>query len=882
MSRRERARGGGPRGGGRGMRGAGVGAAGGSRGRGGQPAASDGEGRGVEPVASDGEGLAGRGNTGQERPNLGSCSGQQVQGRNGDAGSGSGAPPLQHSVQPNVAGGGGRGRATEAAVGDGDGCCGHLSDADGGGDGGRSSTVNGEAGHGGGQGGRRQRRRRKKNRRGGGHAEPCGRRDAVADAGGGNEGRGDEVQAAPGSGDPGGRWGARTGGVEQKRPHLGGPSVQPLQRDGRHDADSRRGTGCNRGREDEMADGAVDKDDSNASDGGGGDQQQHHGGGSGVPRRNFLSDAVLSWSIADVLNENLFAQKVQPKPSKFDSVEHFVDIQSTVLLEETSYKMELSKVLSLCNERDKMAVRNVQELFKKVSDSLNYMINNASAICLFAEDGDNILELLHLMEQVEDSLHNMDLTDESVMAAFGLNLDDSIVVMESSSVSLNEHRTGCIKLIDALIESLQCPQLKNRDELDRFCIQHSSIIVTPLDLMGKLNKENMDTFDILILCKEAGFNRSIYEGLRRSTSENLMLTQQYVRHPVLNEFITNLFYNKKIKDAPKLISMNEDFKSLGLPILSFMDVPTMESKPIHSAKSHINFAAISGGIWKEVSKYARRKKLTKIVDVNALIEVMNKLEKDTVDNLSDPAHSRKMPGQEFTLDGRPRQTKHTLANVRDQRGQPDTCTRHATLGAMESLMKLHNASMVPPQDSEWKLSEDDLKKKHEESSGKEFRSEDIADRGIQRLESAFDTIKLHGVEGKNKNMTKEFKISAYAEVDIKNTEAMKKLFKEGNVLIGTFKLSMNYFNLKPGEVYIYDKMKPFKHPKSGLTASHAVMMIGLGLTKTLRPNKYFRHLGMQNSEGRLFGINGLGRVAKNSLKDLYRIELEKPAGLEPF
>ncbi|TVU02628.1 hypothetical protein EJB05_51870, partial [Eragrostis curvula] len=130
-----------------------------------------------------------------------------------------------------------------------------------------------------------------------------------------------EEPNASGGGDPGSRRGARNGGVDQKRPHLGGPSVQPLQRDGRHDADSRRGTGCNRGREDEMA----DKDDSNASDGGGGDQQQHHGGGSGVPRRNFLSDAVVSLSTADVLNENLYKDKVQPIPSKFDSLEHVVN-----------------------------------------------------------------------------------------------------------------------------------------------------------------------------------------------------------------------------------------------------------------------------------------------------------------------------------------------------------------------------------------------------------------------------------------------------------------------------------------------------------------------------------------------------------------------------
>lgn len=128
------------------------------------------------------------------------------------------------------------------------------------------------------------------------------------------------------------------------------------------------------------------------------------------------------------------------------------------------------------------------------------------------------------------------------------------------------------------------------------------------------------------------------------------------------------------------------------------------------------------------------------------------------------------------------------------------------------------------------------------------------------------------------------KLSAYKGivVDTKVNQSIKdvkNLLEKGNILVGSFRLSMNYYKLRPGEIYVYDEKKPIKHPKSNLTASHAVMMIGIGQSK----NPRYCFMGMQNSEGQRFGINGLGRVAVKSIKDLFQIELEKPAGgLEPF
>ncbi|GJN25755.1 hypothetical protein PR202_gb13625 [Eleusine coracana subsp. coracana] len=802
-----------------------------------------------------------------------------------------------------------------------------------------------------------------------------------------------------------------------------------------------------------------------------------------LKRSTFLSDAVLSWSVSDVLDENLYRDQVQQIPVEFESPEHYANVYSTLLLEETSFlsnisgKMEISEVLSLRDECDKKAVQTLQEMFRKVgkrcndccqslhckdasaalpiisslSSNLNcpheeytgvvcappgtlkgcisvlmkefirlrkkvliclpketfipeflidmeeilspsgkldgvlvlnsvsclgtsstfektclenksqevysyleqctgwlkwmssilelkafnhsprcpaptectqckleitfsvrlfterftdivmklreclfYLLNNAPAICLPDVDSNNILNLLDLMDKVKVMLHSTDLTNDSVIEEFGLNLISEVVAMDTTDYrakSLNEHRISSVKLIDALIQSLQLPHQENRDELDKFCIQQSIIIVTSLDCMGKLHGLELGTFDITIVT-----------GAGQITESDLLVPFVVpMRHIVFfgDHLHLQPFVQSKIIDDPSVefVEYNKEFTSLELPAVSFINVPSLGSKSKYSRKCDISFAAIvmllldlgtdtddlicanpnslnvaltssrtlirSGGItWNKLETFVKKQDLILTVDSKLLIQ----------------------PGQEQTWDGRPIGTKNVLADVRDQRGQPDTCVLQSTSAAGDSLMKLHNANLTPPQDCKWTLSVDDFKKKHEKGPGKKFTSEDIADRGKRRFVTAFERFKEHGVEGRNKCQTKVVKLSAYKEivVDSKlNPESSKDVrnhLENGNILVGSFRLSMNYYNLRPGEVYVYDEKKPIKHPKSNLLASHAVMMIGIGYAKIPCPMSYFRHMCMQNSEGQLFGINGLGRVAKNSVTALYQIELEKPPG----
>ncbi|RLM70168.1 hypothetical protein C2845_PM17G14200 [Panicum miliaceum] len=98
----------------------------------------------------------------------------------------------------------------------------------------------------------------------------------------------------------------------------------------------------------------------------------------------------------------------------------------------------------------------------------------------------------------------------------------------------------------------------------------------------------------------------------------------------------------------------------------------------------------------------------------------------------------------------------------------------------------------------------------------------------------------------------------------KDTEAVTAHLQKGGIM----------FSLSPWEVYVYDPDKAIRHEKSGLAASHVAMMIGIGHRLTLS-KRFSRHMVMQNSEGNLFGINGIGRIGKkNTLRNLYWIEVE--------
>ncbi|KAL6654461.1 hypothetical protein ACP70R_007926 [Stipagrostis hirtigluma subsp. patula] len=304
-----------------------------------------------------------------------------------------------------------------------------------------------------------------------------------------------------------------------------------------------------------------------------------------------------------------------------------------------------------------------------------------------------------------------------------------------------------------------------------------------------------------------------------------------------------------------------------------------------------NDLCAAGDIWEKLVNNAVERRLFATLTSSVLSSVMKNLElniqdKPTVVDSSLPENIMQKPGQEFTWKGRPHNRKDILAQVRDQKDARDTCTFQASLGAIESLNKFQCSCFNPPQAFTFDLCFDDLKTKYEQIIKGELTSEERKNRGKRRLETSLDIAKDEGIVGSDSADQSEkrerlFKIESYELVDAEEEGKAESLLEAGNIMIGTFRVSRNYFYLKPGETYKYDKSIPYIHAKSGLPGAHAVMVIGHGKQQpspeeakgTSGQSILLRHVHFQNSEGRRFGIDGFGRVFRCSLRGLYHVTL---------
>ena len=115
---------------------------------------------------------------------------------------------------------------------------------------------------------------------------------------------------------------------------------------------------------------------------------------------------------------------------------------------------------------------------------LVYLKNHSTTFSLSEQDTTSIEELLIVLENFKALLHLKDLIDNCVATTFGLVPPANVTSADSTSTiasSLSEARMSCIRLIGSIKNSLQLPEFKSRDDLERFCIKHSKIIVTTLD-----------------------------------------------------------------------------------------------------------------------------------------------------------------------------------------------------------------------------------------------------------------------------------------------------------------------------------------------------------------------------------------------------------------
>ncbi|VAH73396.1 unnamed protein product [Triticum turgidum subsp. durum] len=243
---------------------------------------------------------------------------------------------------------------------------------------------------------------------------------------------------------------------------------------------------------------------------------------------------------------------------------------------------------------------------------------------------------------------------------------------------------------------------------------------------------------------------------------------------------------------------------------------------------------------------------------------------------------------EFTWNGRPHNSKYILADLRDQKSS-DTCTLQSALAAMESTKKFQYSKFKPPKDFEWILSDAHLRLEYKVTTKKDIGEEvDMPQRGCKRLDTGLHILKetgaiAHKPQQPEQVSPRRFKLKSYSRLEINENGGMSvaaRAVVDGTFFLMHFKVSRNYFTLKPGQVYHFDANNAYLSPSFLIPASHAVMMIGSGDTHiyTELPSGDIQHeksvhVNFQNSAGKLLGDDGFGKIGSSSVRGLYQLTI---------
>jgi senataxin len=127
------------------------------------------------------------------------------------------------------------------------------------------------------------------------------------------------------------------------------------------------------------------------------------------------------------------------------------------------------------------------------------IVKELSVISLSDCDARKANELLDVIHRFDHQLHNQSLNDETVQATFGLLDVHDETFDDATAKKLNATRIDCLQLLDTLLTSLKLPQLNSREEVDKFCITHSRVIVSTPDCASQLHGLDMKPFQVLIV-----------------------------------------------------------------------------------------------------------------------------------------------------------------------------------------------------------------------------------------------------------------------------------------------------------------------------------------------------------------------------------------------
>uniref|UniRef100_A0A0D3EPS5 DNA2/NAM7 helicase-like C-terminal domain-containing protein n=1 Tax=Oryza barthii TaxID=65489 RepID=A0A0D3EPS5_9ORYZ len=352
--------------------------------------------------------------------------------------------------------------------------------------------------------------------------------------------------------------------------------------------------------------------------------------------------------------------------------------------------------------------------------------------------------------------------------------------------------------------------------------------------------------------ENARFTMSPFKRLLNLGFRKHMLTEQYAIHSSIWQFRNEKFYEGRITNGAIVISpeYNKKFKGLKFPNYCFIDV-TGTDGPSCKEKNTIELATIQYML-EIISKIAVTCSLedTEVIDVGILClcgsnisEIKSSLRQKYASHNKINVHIESAD----SFEGETYQVVILSMLFKDENTILQIEKINAAITKASYIYWLHFSFHI---DTVCGCLVKLLVYLLEGESGV-FRElvDDMIERkcilkwntiATSQSKYALESDDFHGSSSASSNETihqvaSNFRIKSQPQLPIKKDQEIKTVFntvKNGKFPVAHFRMSENFFSLRPGEIGHYDYQKPYLHLVSSLLASHAVMIIGSAMTMT--------------------------------------------------
>ncbi|KAI5011133.1 hypothetical protein ZWY2020_013270 [Hordeum vulgare] len=237
--------------------------------------------------------------------------------------------------------------------------------------------------------------------------------------------------------------------------------------------------------------------------------------------------------------------------------------------------------------------------------------------CFSRDSVINISLLLNMLENFGTLLGDVGLTDEGLKRGLGcLSTENSVCAQPVFSIEkeLDGARSSCLKLLKDLLHSLNLPTGVGKDWVQSYCIRNATLLFCTTSSSYRLHHMEIAPLDVLIVdeaaqvrecelviplrlhwlkhvvlvgddcqlsamvkskvCKEAGFETSLFGRLVMLKFDKHLLNIQYRMSPCISFFPNAQFYERKILDGSNVLSpsYNKDYTCLPFGSYTFINV----------------------------------------------------------------------------------------------------------------------------------------------------------------------------------------------------------------------------------------------------------------------------------------------------------------------